>query len=165
MEIPTSGEIWRLGRFFILLLILCIPGAVLAGGWTLVLWVVFAGGLCGVFFLPALVVRGVAFPEEKKNKRRWGVERKSFFREPAHTPGPWVEDIQGRTISAPGAVICEMWSAVGLEEADANGRLVAAAPDLLAALKGVLDAASRRDSAGEHRAEVAALAAIAKAEK
>ena len=54
----------------------------------------------------------------------------------SHTPGPWAIDID-RAIVAPNGIssVAQIFSWVGEEEADANARLIAAAPDLLAALK------------------------------
>jgi len=51
------------------------------------------------------------------------------------TQGPWKRDGQGRTISSPKGVICECFSHMGIDEADANENLIAAAPALLAMLK------------------------------
>lgn len=58
-----------------------------------------------------------------------------------HTPGPWVHNAEDNIITAQGrehATLIE-WQArslhVSIEERDANARLIAAAPDLLAALK------------------------------
>ncbi len=50
-----------------------------------------------------------------------------------HTPGPWTE--VGRYIETDECTICEMFSARTREERDANQRLIAAAPELLEALK------------------------------
>lgn len=88
-----------------------------------------------------------------------------------HTPGPWTMsrrqnnmiDIQHAMGDVKGAIthsLCrvqarESW----LEEAAANARLISAAPDLLAALKGVLRVADRQTDEFD-----AARAAIAKAE-
>lgn len=63
-----------------------------------------------------------------------------------HTPGPWVAHGYpngSRQIgpAEPFGVVCEVWSAIGTDsadaiaQADANERLIAAAPDLLAALQ------------------------------
>lgn len=85
-----------------------------------------------------------------------------------HTPGPWV--FQAHDHWLPAVVIGEsVWHAglvTGRErpgEHEANARLIAAAPDLLAALKALLPwvAAPPSDSAEAWRA---AQAAIAKAE-
>jgi hypothetical protein len=72
-----------------------------------------------------------------------------------HTPGPWDIDArgQGRPIimahhSPHGPMaVCEMRYKPTLEEAEANARLIAAAPDLLAALR---DAAQAFDEAAQH---------------
>ena len=56
----------------------------------------------------------------------------------AHTPGPWTE--VGRYIETDECTICEMFSARTREERDANQRLIAAAPELLEALRTALDA-------------------------
>ena len=52
-----------------------------------------------------------------------------------YTPGPW--RIDGRTISGPLHVVCDIWAepSIGIERIDANVRLIAAAPDMLAALR------------------------------
>jgi hypothetical protein len=60
-----------------------------------------------------------------------------------HTKGPWIEfTIQGRTkvilpAGQPGT-ICSISEPLSDAEANAVGRLIAAAPDLLAALRAVL---------------------------
>lgn len=54
----------------------------------------------------------------------------------AHTPGPWrvVGHRQIATTAGAGLPICEVWSGgVGLEQAAANERLIAVAPELLGA--------------------------------
>lgn len=68
----------------------------------------------------------------------------------AHTPGPWSSFIAGRTISisigndANGRVPCVIgWTGfdscgLPLKEQAANARLIAAAPDLLEALEGII---------------------------
>ena len=73
----------------------------------------------------------------------------------AHTPGPWVIDpcwdILGNTDDGNGMVCQITTDAVPRAEAEANARLIAAAPDLLAALQqaeqqldyGQIDAAHR----------------------
>jgi len=78
-----------------------------------------------------------------------------------HTPGPWIE--VGRYIETEGHIICEMFSAGSREERDANQRLIAAAPDLLEALKDVMERLVDRHEADE--SAVKARAAIAKAEE
>lgn len=49
--------------------------------------------------------------------------------------GPWRRVGHRQIMDAEGAVVCEVWSSVGIQEADANEDLISAAPDLLAALK------------------------------
>ena len=68
-----------------------------------------------------------------------------------HTPGPWniLEYVKAETpavhgahgIFAPGAVLPIVGEVFGgtLEESDANARLIAAAPELLDALRNILD--------------------------
>jgi len=57
-----------------------------------------------------------------------------------HTPGPWREHSH-RQIGPDAGIVCEVWSAIGetdadrIAQADANARLIAAAPDLLEALQ------------------------------
>ncbi|RWO22848.1 hypothetical protein [Mesorhizobium sp.] len=104
-----------------------------------------------------------------------------------HTPGPWAIDptylsevqtpndktiascwhthAEGRTVSITGVLECS------LEESAANARLIAAAPDMLAALKQALDdIRTFHDATGlgedvlSKEAHDAMLAAIAKAE-
>lgn len=91
------------------------------------------------------------------------------MKEATHTPGPWdyfVGNANGRGLirvetahDAPVAGV-HIASAVRGAESEANARLIAAAPDMLAALKAMVlnDTHTYRDC---HRA---ALAAIAKAE-
>ena len=50
-----------------------------------------------------------------------------------HTKGPWHEGSH-RAIESQSGTICEVYSHMGIEEADANQKLIAAAPDLLDAL-------------------------------
>lgn len=60
---------------------------------------------------------------------------------PRFTPGPWRRcgHRQIATMVGAGLPICEVWSGgVGIEQADANECLVAAAPDLFAALRSAL---------------------------
>ena len=81
-----------------------------------------------------------------------------------HTPGPWkafstwVDGADGSTVAETGL------PTTPTRLAAANAELIAAAPDLLAALRGMLDVQSSRDPFKEREAERAALAAIAKAE-
>lgn len=94
-----------------------------------------------------------------------------------HTPGPWTVDWDydegwnHHIESSPGNRICFMAhdGADHQKQFDANARLIAAAPDMLAALKdllAIIDAQRwGRPWAGRPHAEAdAALAAIAKAE-
>lgn len=51
-----------------------------------------------------------------------------------HTPGPW-HDHSHRQIGPDAGIVCEVWAAIGwgdgaIAEADANVRLIAAAPEL-----------------------------------
>lgn len=54
---------------------------------------------------------------------------------PSFTPGPWHEHSH-RQIGPDAGIVCEVWSAIGsndadaINQADANCRLIAAAPDL-----------------------------------
>ena len=92
-----------------------------------------------------------------------------------HTPGPWTE--VGRYIETDEYTICEMFSPRTREERDANQRLIAAAPELLEALKALTVAVTFADPPKEfngalcHEARVpvgfvdAARAAIKKAEE
>jgi len=80
-----------------------------------------------------------------------------------HTPSPWdigmaLGDVMH--IVTPDCHICEManWDLAYQAERDANARLIAAAPDLLEALQGVLRVADRATDEFD-----AARAAIAKA--
>ena len=82
-----------------------------------------------------------------------------------HTPGPWVVRHVPERYNA--STYCIDWSAHQEEVAEivhgeANARLIAAAPDLLAAAKGLLGLAERHGWL--HVAVDAARAAIAKAE-
>lgn len=90
-----------------------------------------------------------------------------------HTPGPWTVT-RTREISAPTPqdspvilptiTICEVWSGgAGIEGADANARLIAAAPDLLAFAKSLIDAWESDGMPPPYEIAKAARAAIAKA--
>lgn len=52
-----------------------------------------------------------------------------------HTPGPWRKDNNPRNIIANGRDIAHTWGRFEDDEADANARLIAAAPDLLNELR------------------------------
>jgi hypothetical protein len=64
-----------------------------------------------------------------------------------HTPGPWTQyrdsrgnvRIQGNVQGGPVAFIEEMNNTGGTEQDHANARLIAAAPDLLAACQEIID--------------------------
>ena len=65
-----------------------------------------------------------------------------------HTPGPWIVD--GSRIAAPdGTTVINCLGAMGGHDTQADARLIAAAPDLLAALEaaeGVVDWALSNDA-------------------
>lgn len=87
-----------------------------------------------------------------------------------HTPGPWSHgELSGDILDPRGRSICEILDANGephggvpIKQAEANARLIAAAPELLNALKEML-----RSMVGRHDESVPAVerarAAIAKA--
>ena len=83
-----------------------------------------------------------------------------------HTPGPWYIDCQNESaaigyraiVDGDGYTVCSP-SPMG----QANARLIAAAPDLLAALRLCERALEERDAEAEEHAAKAARAAIAKA--
>lgn len=56
----------------------------------------------------------------------------------SHTPGPWVVGVQGVFTTNPNYCLCRMWDGTRIEETEANKRLIAAAPDLLAACEELL---------------------------
>jgi len=66
-----------------------------------------------------------------------------------HTPGPWAvtEGYLWRGIRAPSRVIADMRIVGGVveNEVQANARLIAAAPDMLAALQDIMAESSRDD--------------------
>jgi hypothetical protein len=71
----------------------------------------------------------------------------------AFTPGPWLRcgHRQIATTAGAGLPICEVWSGgVGIEQADANECLIAAAPALHAALLAALDAVVSCNTDGVH---------------
>lgn len=51
-----------------------------------------------------------------------------------HTPGPWKGESGGRHITGKGRDIARVFGLINDSEADANARLILAAPELLAAL-------------------------------
>jgi len=84
---------------------------------------------------------------------------------PSHTPGPWVDNVDGVVVVDKPGRWREIIADVHANPLEANNRsantlLIAAAPDLLKALEGLLDALP---SATTHPAIQAAHAAIAKA--
>ena len=90
----------------------------------------------------------------------------------AHTPGPWVKDRYNQ-LRGPNGVQVGVWDA-GIswvsrdDEAEANARLIGAAPDLLEALKamkraGLREGISASEQAGLDLIYEQACAAIAKA--
>lgn len=67
---------------------------------------------------------------------------------PRFTPGPWHEHSH-RQIGPDAGIVCEVWSAIGwgdeaIQQADANVRLIAAAPELYAALQAIVDDCGQR---------------------
>ena len=63
--------------------------------------------------------------------------------EPKFTPGPWnVIDCAGLEVEADGISICEIWQRGDEDQEQANARLIAAAPCLLAALQACNEALS-----------------------
>ena len=83
----------------------------------------------------------------------------------SYTPGPWHEHSH-RQIGPDEGIVAEVWSAIGwgdaaIQQADANVRLIAAAPELHQACV-LADALLARQKfiANEHSAEGAALLAL-----
>lgn len=65
----------------------------------------------------------------------------------SHTPGPW--EARGLTIWEPGKVALSIATATQHQpSARANAQLIAAAPEMLAALKGLVDEYGRRNLDG-----------------
>lgn len=88
----------------------------------------------------------------------------------SHTPGPWVEDAC-EIKSKDGSSICEMFARSedddkwGNDYADANSRLICAAPEMLEALKAFVLSQYSEQTVHDHEvARIKARAAIAKAE-
>jgi hypothetical protein len=85
-----------------------------------------------------------------------------------HTPGPWTENAC-EVQASDGSPICEMLSRSedtdkwGHHHADANSRLICAAPDLLAAMEDVVASAQANCSGSLANAIDAGQEAIAKA--
>lgn len=94
---------------------------------------------------------------------------------PSHTPGPWIADrsldLKAIIIGAPTlvslAVVRRLGPDIAIAEVEANARLIAAAPDLLASLQATWDAlqACNDQELWNHLkpARDASLAALAKA--
>jgi hypothetical protein len=55
-----------------------------------------------------------------------------------HTSGPWIIDKDRSVMTEDFKVIAEVYSWMGPQEADANAALIAAAPELLEALKQIM---------------------------
>lgn len=90
-----------------------------------------------------------------------------------HTPGPWKASTQPQPngcpiIGARGLMVAMLAHSVNepdqKETALANAALIAAAPQLLAALRGMVDSYEREGHRSKNPALIAARAAIAKAE-
>jgi hypothetical protein len=89
-----------------------------------------------------------------------------------HTPGPWIYDAQcidpiiiATEDRETGLARVQSWSGTPSgEECIANARLIAAAPELLQALKGLLAYTLHIMEPGDNAETLAARAAIAKAE-
>ena len=91
---------------------------------------------------------------------------------PKHTPGPWT--IEDDSIEASGAPICVLYDASDFPcwdgpagqleaECEANARLIAAAPELLAACELAAEVLEQPESGGQAHAHAALTVAIAKA--
>jgi hypothetical protein len=93
-----------------------------------------------------------------------------------HTKGPWHADADGRIVDAEGRPVASLWGRLkdgsardGEAETAANRALIAAAPELLAALNGILADDAPQTSLADQRVRwnarmEAARAAVAKAE-
>jgi hypothetical protein len=87
---------------------------------------------------------------------------------PKFTPGPWKFSIGG-TGDFPtwgvhiGPTLLHLRPGFPMEVMDANARLIAAAPELYAALEGALDCLSSFPGVGSEQARASAEAALAKA--
>lgn len=82
-----------------------------------------------------------------------------------HTPGPWKvrEDYAGAQSVVSADAFLARVGPPNTEQAEANARLIAAAPELLEALQGLLAAVEQGTLPGSGKAQDAARAAIAKA--
>lgn len=86
----------------------------------------------------------------------------------AHTPGPWLcsgTSVSNPQANRPNATICDVSGWGNRDEAEqiANARLIAAAPDLLAALEDMLNLTLDEDDIAVSSRITKARAAIAKA--
>ena len=84
-----------------------------------------------------------------------------------HTPGPWaVADVGEVVVCATGRTLCDVYSSptTGDEQADADARLIAAAPELLAACEAVAATTWSRNTATIIGEQVRAAIAKAKVE-
>lgn len=84
-----------------------------------------------------------------------------------HTPGPWKEHSH-RQIGPDKGIVAEVWSAIGgdaaIQQADANVRLIAAAPEMLLALQTIASRTPHRGTVMLHEEELILITqAIAKA--
>jgi len=82
-----------------------------------------------------------------------------------HTPGPWAWDVDYDVVLGSNkSTVCKIATGEDREEEDANARLIAAAPDLLVACRGLVEAADLRLGAGAIKSALdLARAAISKA--
>lgn len=96
--------------------------------------------------------------------------------ESKHTPGPWIASKYSSVVGCPvvnqiGHVVCNTASAgtfeSGKEEAEANAKLIASAPDMLDALKMIVNADDSYISAFDVKQTMLSIAkeAIAKASR
>ena len=82
-------------------------------------------------------------PHPREGREGWQVAK--------HTPGPWIVERGGYIVDARQSTIAECHSggAQSIAESQANERLIAAAPDLLAALRELHTLCVRMDAEGE----------------
>lgn len=80
-----------------------------------------------------------------------------------HTPGPWKWD-QPSVFNAAGIPIAHIFNHLDPKEKEANAQLIASAPDLLEALKSVLDELPQSMYPKNLKYMQKAIAAIAKAQ-
>lgn len=85
--------------------------------------------------------------------------------ETKHTPGPWVyEESSGYVRCHDGSAVADAYESLEKPQSDINGRLIAAAPDLLHALETLVNAAYNiggENVTGWERLEHAADAGVA----